>query len=68
MGFDFNARKQTKVNDHPVAKLLNSLRMETGFFTHSTLTEPWGMKMPPMSNCMMFHLVLSGEAEFKLNQ
>lgn len=65
MPFDFQKRTQTKIEDNPVGKLLDSLRMDTAFFTQSTLTEPWAMEMPPMPNCMMYHLVIDGEAHFE---
>ena len=67
MGFDYEKRTTTKINDHPVGKLLDSLRMESAFFTNSMLRQPWAMGMPPMPNCMMFHLVLECEAWFQSN-
>jgi AraC-like DNA-binding protein len=39
--------------------------MESAFFTNSTLSSPWALSMPPMSNCMLFHLVIEGEAHFQ---
>ena len=65
MSFDYLQRTQTKIDDQPIGKLLASLRMESAFFTQSTLSSPWAVGMPPMSNCMMFHLVLEGEAHFE---
>ncbi|MFC3094502.1 AraC family transcriptional regulator [Alteromonas sediminis] len=67
MGFDVDKRVSTKISDHPVGKLLNGLRMESAFFTHSTLRQPWALSMPVMANCMMFHLVLEGEAHFQID-
>lgn len=64
MGFDYKSRVNTPISDEPIGRLLDSLRMESAFFTHSNLTSPWAMAMPPMHNCMMFHLVLDGEATF----
>ena len=64
MPFDYQKRTATKIADHPVGKLLNTLRMESAFYTNSNLTRPWAVKMPPMSNCMIFHIVLEGSAEF----
>lgn len=64
MSFDYHKRIQTKIDDKPVGKLLDSLRMDTAFFTQSRLTSAWGLEMPAMPNCMMYHLVLDGEAEF----
>lgn len=62
--FDFKKRLNTPIRDEPIGKVLDSLHMESVFFTQSSLTSPWAMSMPPMHNCMMFHMVLSGEAEF----
>jgi len=64
MRFDYKDRVTTSISDEPIGKLLDSLRMESAFFTQSRLTAPWAMEMPPMHNCMMFHLVLDGEARF----
>jgi len=64
MGFDYKQRISTKIADKPIGKLLDSLKMESAFFTSSRLSSPWALSMPPMHNCMMFHLVLSGKASF----
>ncbi|MBU3023631.1 AraC family transcriptional regulator [Aestuariibacter sp. A3R04] len=64
MNFDYKNRVNTPISDEPIGRLLDSLRMESAFFTQSILTAPWAMEMPPMHNCMMFHLVLEGEATF----
>ncbi|WP_078122162.1 AraC family transcriptional regulator [Thiosocius teredinicola] len=66
MSFDYKRRVATQIADHPIGKLLDSLRMESAFYTSSTLMRPWGMVMPPMSNCMMYHIVLEGAAEFRI--
>ena len=63
MPFDYQKRAATNIEDHPVGKLLDTLRMESAFYTHSQLSCPWAMAMPPMPNCMMFHIVLKGGAE-----
>lgn len=66
MSFDYKKRTATQIADHPVGKLLDGLRMESAFYTQSRLTRPWGMAMPPMPNCMMYHIVLEGAAEFRV--
>ena len=66
MGFDYQKRKDTPIKDQPIGKLLDSLRMESAFFTNSALNCPWGLSMPPMSSCMMFHLVVEGQAHFDI--
>lgn len=68
MGFDYKKRTETTIHDEPIGRLLNSLRMESAFFTQSSLSKPWAMSMPPMSNCMMFHLVIDGFATFEVGQ
>lgn len=64
MTFDYKARTATKIDDKPIGKLLDSLRMESAFFTNSSLSSPWALSMPPMPNCMMFHLLVDGFAVF----
>jgi AraC-like DNA-binding protein len=67
MNFDYKRRINTPINDEPIGKLLDTLRMESAFYTQSSLSSPWGMEMPPMHNCMMFHMVIDGEAVFKID-
>lgn len=64
MSFDYVQRTKTKIDDQPVGRLLGSLSMESAFITNSNLSSPWALGMPPMSNCMMFHLVIEGNAHF----
>ena len=66
MGFDYKARVETKITDQPIGKLLDTLRMESVFFTQSTLTKPWSVTMPEIPNCMMFHIVVEGMALFEV--
>jgi len=65
MNFDYQKRITTPMNDEPVGKLLGNLHMESAFFTQSTLREPWAIQIPPLSGCMMFHIVVNGAATFK---
>jgi len=64
MRFDHKERAATPIKDRPLGKLLNSLHIETAFYTASTLTEPWALEMPQMTRCMMYHLCVEGGAEF----
>ncbi|MBE1298888.1 MAG: helix-turn-helix domain-containing protein [Alteromonadaceae bacterium] len=66
MRFDYKKRAATQIEDQPIGKLLDTLRMESAFFTSSTFSSPWSVGMPPMSNCMMFHLIVEGQAMFQL--
>lgn len=64
MKFDYKHRITTPIEDQPIDKLLNSLRMETAFFTQSILTRPWALKMPAIDNCMIFHMMTEGTGVF----
>lgn len=44
----------------PLGEALHSVRMTGTFYCRSELTAPWGIDMPPMENCLMFHVVTSG--------
>ncbi|KJZ11990.1 hypothetical protein TW85_16605 [Marinomonas sp. S3726] len=41
---------------------LSQLKMSSVFYTHSTMKQPWGVKMPAIPSSTMFHLVLEGTA------
>lgn len=41
---------------------LGQLKMSSVFYTHSTMKQPWGIKMPSIPSSTMFHLVLDGDA------
>ncbi len=45
----------------PLGEALHSLRMSGTFYARSELTAPWGIDLPPMPGCLMFHVVTSGE-------
>lgn len=68
MSFDYKTRVTTPISDEPIGKLLDSLRMESAFFTQSLLSSPWSLEMPAMSNCMMFHIVVEGDATFFIDE
>lgn len=46
---------------------LSQLQMSSVFYTHSTMRQPWGIRMPSISSSTMFHLVLQGEAIVSLH-
>ncbi|MEL6893189.1 MAG: AraC family transcriptional regulator [Actinomycetota bacterium] len=51
-------------NGTPLAPLGESLRhvqVDGVFYCPSELTEPWGLDLPPMPDCIWFHVVTSGE-------
>jgi hypothetical protein len=66
MSFDYQQRLSTKIPESAISTLLNKMSMESVFCTHSTFSSPWGISMPPINNCMMFHLVIEGIAKLKI--
>jgi AraC-like DNA-binding protein len=44
----------------PLGEVLHFLRMSGVFYCRSEFSEPWGLELPPMRNCLMFHFVTSG--------
>ncbi len=46
----------------PVGEALHFLRMSGVFYTRSELTEPWGLALPALDDCLMFHVITSGQA------
>lgn len=44
----------------PIADALHFLRMSGVVYCCSELTAPWGFHMPPMQDCLTFHVVTSG--------
>lgn len=60
-GSDRSQAHEIRSGDDPLADALHSLRMDGMFYCRSELTAPWGIDLPPMSNCLWFHVVTSGE-------
>ena len=48
---------------HPPCEPLHFLRMTGVFYCRSELTAPWGIALPAMGDCMMLHMVTSGECQ-----
>src|SRR5699024_2083237 len=46
----------------PLGAALHSLRMSGMFYCRSHLTAPWGLTLPPMAECVWFHIVINGQA------
>ncbi|WP_148713692.1 AraC family transcriptional regulator [Chitinolyticbacter meiyuanensis] len=44
----------------PLAEALHFLRMNGLIYCRSELTAPWGVALPPLPDCLMFHFVASG--------
>lgn len=49
----------------PLGETLHSFRLEGVVYARSRLTAPWGVAMPPMPDCLMFHIVTSGECRLE---
>jgi AraC-like DNA-binding protein len=45
----------------PSGEALHFLRMCGVFYCRCELTAPWALDLPPFNDCMMFHVVTSGE-------
>lgn len=52
----------------PLGEALHSLRMSGTFYCRSELTGPWGLALPPMPDCLMFHVVTSGRCWLEVNK
>ena len=44
----------------PLGEALHFLRMNGVFYCRSEFSAPWGLALPPMAHCLMFHVVTSG--------
>lgn len=51
----------------PIGQVLKCVRMSGIFYCPSELTEPWGLQLPPMPNCVWFHVVTEGEANLEVD-
>jgi AraC-like DNA-binding protein len=49
------------VTDDPLSDALHYLRMDGMFYCRSELTAPWGIDLPPMPDCLWFHVVTHGQ-------
>ena len=47
--------------EDPLAGALHHLRMDGMFYCLSDLTRPWGLTLPPMPDCLWFHVLTEGE-------
>jgi AraC-like DNA-binding protein len=44
----------------PLGEALHFLRMTGVYYCRSEFSAPWGLCLPPLTNCMMLHIVTSG--------
>ncbi|SFS12831.1 AraC-type DNA-binding protein [Dyella sp. OK004] len=45
----------------PLGEALHFLRMSGTFYCRSEFTAPWGLDLPPMPQCLMFHVITTGQ-------
>lgn len=45
----------------PLGESLHYLRMDGVFYGVSEFSAPWGLALPPMPGCLMFHIVTAGQ-------
>ena len=50
-----------------IGEALRFVQMSGIFYCPSELTEPWGLELPPMPDCVWFHVVTEGEANIEVN-
>lgn len=50
-----------------IGEALQSVRMSGIFYCPSELTEPWGLALPPMENCVWFHVIIEGVASVEVD-
>ncbi|UXI65828.1 AraC family transcriptional regulator [Tahibacter amnicola] len=46
----------------PLGEALHFLRMSGAFYARSELSSPWGLDLPPLPHCLMFHVVVTGQS------
>lgn len=51
----------------PLGEALHSLRMSGTFYCRSELSAPWGIDLPAMPECLMFHVVTQGDCRVELS-
>lgn len=44
----------------PLGEALHALRMSGVFYCRSEFSAPWGLELPPMRDCLMFHVLTAG--------
>lgn len=44
----------------PLGELLHFLHLDGVFYTQSAFSSPWGLALPALPECLMFHVVTSG--------
>ena len=53
-------------SDTAVGEALRFVQMSGVFYCPSELTEPWGLELPPMADCVWFHAMIEGEGSIEV--
>ena len=53
--------------DDALGESLHFLRMSGVFYSRATFSAPWGLALPAMPDCMMFHAVTAGECRLEVD-
>lgn len=48
-----------------LGETLHPLRLSGTLYCRAELTEPWGLDLPPLEDCMMFHIVTRGRCRLE---
>ncbi|WP_136658247.1 AraC family transcriptional regulator [Nitratireductor sp. XY-223] len=55
-----DAKPQLPSYADPLGETLHMLKLNGTLYCRSELTAPWGIDLPPIEGCMMFHIVTAG--------
>jgi AraC-like DNA-binding protein len=55
------------ISHDPLGEALHLLRMSGVFYCRSEFTAPWGLELPVMPQCLMFHVVTTGRCWLELD-
>jgi len=50
----------------PLGEALHFLRMSGTFYCRSSFTTPWGLELPPMADCLWFHVITAGQCRLEV--
>lgn len=60
-------RELLRQGPDPLGEALHLLRMSGAYYFPSELTAPWGVEIPPLPDCLWFHVVTAGRGELEVN-
>jgi AraC-like DNA-binding protein len=66
-GFGHTYGMQPRTPTDAIGEALRYVQMSGIFYCPSEMTEPWGLELPPMENCVWFHAVTAGMANIEVN-